>query len=104
MMSKMHNLRNLLVAMVVIVVLAMPGSAFAAQAAQDAYNTPSGAIQDEVAGANQGGGAGGGGTQPTSSSSLPFTGMDLALLFGAGGLFVAAGIGMRRLARQPDVA
>jgi hypothetical protein len=30
--------------------------------------------------------------------------MDLALLFGAGGLFVAAGIGMRRLARQPDVA
>jgi hypothetical protein len=103
MMSKMHNLRSLLVALVAIVALAVPGSAFAAQAAQDAYNTPSGAIQDEVAGANQGAGNDEA-AQPTSSSSLPFTGMDLALLFGAGGLFVGAGIGMRRLARQPDVA
>jgi hypothetical protein len=104
MMSKSHNLRGILVALVAVVALAAPGSAFAQQAAQDAYNTPSGVIQDEVAGANQGGSTNGEATQPTSSSSLPFTGMDLALLFGAGGLFVAAGIGMRRLARQPDVA
>ena len=100
MMRTMHNLRYLLVALVVMLALAAPGPA-----AQDAYNAPSGAIQDEVAGANQGGGGGGGnGTQPASSSSLPFTGMDLALLFGAGGLFLAAGLGMRRLSRQPDLA
>jgi hypothetical protein len=103
MMRTMHNLRYLLVALVVMLALAAPGSAFAGPAAQDAYNAPSGAIQDEVAGANQGGG-GGNGTQPASSSSLPFTGMDLALLFGAGGLFLAAGLGMRRLSRQPDLA
>jgi hypothetical protein len=103
MMSKMFRLRYLLVALVATMALAVPASAFAASPAEKAYNAPAGAIQDEVAGAQQGGG-GEETTPTTSSSSLPFTGMDLALLFGAGGLFVAAGIGMRRLARQPDVA
>jgi hypothetical protein len=102
-MSKMFNLRHLLVALVAAMALAVPASAFGASAAQKAYNAPAGTIQNEVAGAQQGGG-GEEATQTTSSSSLPFTGMDLALLFGAGGLFVGAGIGMRRLARQPDVA
>jgi hypothetical protein len=103
-MSKMFKLRYLLVALVATMALTVPASAFAASsAAEKAYNAPAGAIQDEVAGAQQGGG-GEATTPTTSSSSLPFTGVDLALLFGAGGLFVAAGVGMRRLARQPDVA
>jgi hypothetical protein len=103
MMSKMFRLRYLLVALVATMALVVPASAFAASAGEKAYNAPAGAIQNEVAGTQQGGG-GEETTPTTSSSSLPFTGMDLALLFGAGGLFVAAGIGMRRLARQPDVA
>jgi hypothetical protein len=103
-MSKMFSVRYLLVALVATMALAVPASSFAASAAQKAYNAPAGAIQDEVAGAQQGGGGEETAPTTTSSSSLPFTGMDLALLFGAGGLFVAAGIGMRRLARQPDVA
>ena len=36
--------------------------------------------------------------------SLPFTGLDVALLAGAGGLLVAAGFGMRRLTRAPGRA
>jgi hypothetical protein len=100
MMTKKHNVRYLLVALVAIVALAAPGSAFAADSAKDAYNTPAGTIQDEIAGAQQGGS----GEENAQASSLPFTGMDLALLIGAGGLFLGAGIAMRRLARQPDLA
>jgi hypothetical protein len=104
MMRNMHNLRKLLVAVIAAAALAVPASAFAAESAKDAYNSPAGTVQDEVAGAEQGGSNGVEATQQTSSSSLPFTGMDLALLLGAGVVFVAAGLGMRRLARQPDLA
>jgi hypothetical protein len=39
--------------------------------------------------------------------SLPFTGLDMALLVAAGGVLVAVGLGMRRLTRlrgQPRLA
>lgn len=35
---------------------------------------------------------------------LPFTGLDLALLAGAGGMLLALGLGMRRLTRSPESA
>ncbi len=46
------------------------------------------------------------GTPPSanSGSTLPFTGLDVGLLAAAGGLLVAAGLGMRRLTRPPHSA
>jgi hypothetical protein len=76
-------------------------------------NDQAGQIQAEVeqGGAAPGGGGGGGGggeTTPVSAESkggsLPFTGLDMALLAAAGGLLAAAGLGMRRLTRAPDAA
>jgi hypothetical protein len=92
-----------------LLVLAIPAAAMA-QAAQEDYNTPAGNIQQDVGGLVQGGGETPGttsnglaGTSETGGggSALPFTGLDIALLIGAGGVFLAAGLGMRRLARQP---
>jgi hypothetical protein len=42
------------------------------------------------------------GAQNSSGSSLPFTGIDIALLLGAGGVLLVAGFGMRRLTRSPS--
>lgn len=82
-------------------------SAFA-QSSTDGYSDNAGKIQTQVAS------GGGGGTPPAGTSTvspvsddggtLPFTGLDVALLVGAGGLLVAAGFGMRRLTRAPDAA
>ena len=46
---------------------------------------------------------------PTNNSSdngseLPFSGLDLALLAGAGAMLLALGLGMRRLTRSPESA
>jgi len=82
-----------------------------AQSSADGYSDSGGQIQTQVAG------GGGGGNPPagtpattvtpvsdSSGSTLPFTGLDVALLVGAGGLLVVAGFGMRRLTRAPDAA
>jgi hypothetical protein len=85
-------------------VLAFATTAYA-QSSIQGYNDRAGQIQNDV---EQGGGdvtspvsadSGGGG-----GGSLPFTGLDVALLVGAGGLLVAAGLGMRRLTRAPGSA
>jgi hypothetical protein len=41
---------------------------------------------------------------PKKSSQLPFTGLDLVLVVGAGGILLALGLGMRRLSRPTGVA
>ena len=111
--------------------LALPAPAFAAQSSQNAYSSPAGAVQGEVlgqAGQSPGGQSPGGvlgstseagapaaagGQQapavsaeqrPSSSSKLPFTGLDIGLLLGAGGLFMGVGLAMRRLSTRPDFA
>jgi hypothetical protein len=94
------------------VMAALATTAFA-QSSVDGYSDNAGQIQTQVAG-NTGGG---GGNPPSGTaastvtpvsdsggSTLPFTGLDVALLVGAGGLLVAAGFGMRRLTRAPDAA
>jgi hypothetical protein len=87
---------------VMVVLLIGATTASAQQTSQDGYRDTGGAVQGQV---NQGGPTG---TSPVSdtgsSGSLPFTGLDMALLAGAGGLLVAAGFGMRRLTRVPDSA
>jgi hypothetical protein len=88
---------------------ALATTAFA-QSSADGYSDSAGQIQTQVAGGGGGGGNPPAGTStvtPVSDSgggSLPFTGLDVALLVGAGAALVAAGFGMRRLTRAPDAA
>jgi hypothetical protein len=86
---------------VIVLALALAAPAFAQPSSQDGYTDQAGQVQaqvDEESGApvavtGSGGGGGGG--------SLPFTGLDVALIAGAGALLVGAGIGMQRLWRAP---
>ena len=107
-----RRIQQFVVAVLALAAVAAPASAFGQSAAQDGYNPPAGQIQNEVAqegggapgGGGPAGGGPGGGQQPTGGGALPFTGMDLVLLLGGGGLLLSAGLGMRRLARGPDPA
>lgn len=89
-------------AIVVLVLSLMLATAAFGQSSVSGYNGPGGQVQSEVEGdstqpvatGNSGGGGG----------SLPFTGLDVALLAGAGGVLVAAGVAMRRLTRAPGSA
>lgn len=63
------------------------------QSSVQGYNNQAGQVQNDVAGSEQAADTGG---------SLPFTGLDVALLAAAGALLGAAGYGMRRLTRAPD--
>jgi hypothetical protein len=109
-MLSFRRIQQTLIAAVALVALAAPATALGqtGQAAQDNYNGPEAQIQEAIA---QTGGGGGPGEGPTEGgdgadegSALPFTGLDLALLLGGGGLLLTAGFGMRRLARRPDPA
>jgi hypothetical protein len=107
--------RFILAVLAVLAIAAMVATPAAAQSI-DGYNDVGGQTQDEVSGGLAGGGQGGSadgaeGQAPAVVSdtsgdggALPFTGMDLALLLGAGGLLGAAGLGMRRLTRAPGAA
>lgn len=105
--------------MAVLALTLVFASAASAQPSLDGYSDVGGNVQDkvdneptsddeptnEVAATQEGGGGDGGGspsgvTRASSGESLPFTGLDVALLVGAGGLFVALGFGMRRLTRH----
>jgi hypothetical protein len=86
---------------ILVVVLVVAAPAFAQTATQDGYSGTAGQVQAQVddesstpVAATTSGGDGGGG-------SLPFTGLDVALLAGAGVLLAGAGLGMRRLTRAP---
>jgi hypothetical protein len=90
-----------------VLCLALATTAFG-QSSVQGYNDQAGQIQAQVesggdedttqpVATTQAGGGGGGG-------SLPFTGLDVALLVGAGGVLVAVGLAMRRLTRAPGAA
>jgi hypothetical protein len=82
-------------------------SAFAQSSTQQGYSKPGGAVQTQI--------DNGGPTPPAEvvqtpekvskkTSKLPFTGLDLVLVVGAGGILLALGLGMRRLSRTTGVA
>jgi len=83
-----------------------PATAFA-QSSDDGYETDGPTVQNQIEGG--GGGTAGqneSGTDPSASSGgdsdgLPFTGLDLGLLAGAGVLLVGVGAGMRVALRLP---
>jgi hypothetical protein len=99
MKGAMKNITAVVLALTLV--LALATTAFA-QSSVDGYNDRAGQVQSDV----DQGGTGGSGSSPTADTggSLPFTGLDVALLAGAGGLLVAAGLGMRRLTRAPGAA
>jgi hypothetical protein len=70
-----------------------------AQSSLEGYNDEAGQVQNTV----QGNGPGSA-TVSDSGGSLPFTGLDIALIAAAGGLLGAGGLAMRRLARAPESA
>lgn len=100
------GLRNITVGAVLCIALfALAGPAYAASSAEDSYSEPAGSVQQQL--------------DPTgddnhtvastveknenassnSNSSLPFTGLDIALVVAAGGVLLAMGLGIRRLSR-----
>ena len=100
----MRNFYSLITVLVLILAFAASASA---QSSVQGYEDQGGQIQAQIQG---GGPSDGGGTTPVAATtdsgggSLPFTGLDVALLVGAGGLLVVAGLGMRRLTRSPGTA
>ncbi|HEY1358247.1 MAG TPA: hypothetical protein VGF21_08080 [Thermoleophilaceae bacterium] len=89
------------------IALLAPSAAFAASGSEEGGYAGS---NDVVAGLEQGsgGGNGGGGASPTTSGnaggSLPFTGSDLSVIVGAGGMLLGLGFGLRRLTHRPTRA
>ena len=83
---------------ILVLALALAAPAFAQPSSQDGYTDQAGQVQAQVDEESSAPvavtGSGGGG-------SLPFTGLDVALIAGAGVLLVGAGIGMQRLTRAP---
>jgi hypothetical protein len=99
-----------------IAVLAMsivfaPAAAFAQGTTSDPYENEGPQIQEQIdQSAPAQGGGGGGETTPAAAvaaaeeekgggGELPFTGLDLALVIGAGALLLGLGVGMRRFTR-----
>lgn len=86
-----------------------PGAS-AATSAQTGYSTPGSSVQTQIESSTSPSTTGTSdeaATQTTkakASGSLPFTGLDLALVVAAGGILLALGLGMRRIARQTTIA
>jgi hypothetical protein len=97
------RIRNLIVGAIVAasMLVAAPASA---QTASEGYSKPSGNIQERISTERTPNPRDPGDeiTETRTSearSELPFTGLDVALIVGAGGLLLAMGFGMRRLSR-----
>jgi hypothetical protein len=86
-------------ALTLVLTLAFATTAFG-QSSIDGYSDEAGQIQAQVADQDEAQPA----TTTAEEGSLPFTGLDLALMGAAGGLLVGAGLGMRRLTRAPGSA
>jgi hypothetical protein len=102
-------MKTIITVLAALAVLSFATVAYASPSV-DGYSDEAGQIQTQVDPSGGGGTPPSGTVTPTSATatdtggSLPFTGLDVALLVGAGGLLVAGGFGMRRLTRAPNAA
>ena len=97
------RIRNLFVGAIVAASMSIFAVPASAQTASDGYTPgPRGSIQERISTERT--------PNPTppdeitetrssEASELPFTGLDVALIIGAGGVLLAMGLGMRRLSR-----
>jgi hypothetical protein len=97
------RLRNITVgAMLCIALFVVAAPAYAQSAAQNGYSEPAGSVQQQLGSSSDDGRKVATSTvtdNDTSSSKLPFTGLDIALVVAAGGVLLAMGLGIRRLSR-----
>jgi hypothetical protein len=101
-----------------LLVMSLTSVAFA-QSSVNGYTPDEGAVQNQIQGNDDTGTPPNAtqesnepGAQPSAtpraatpsddSDSLPFTGLDLALLAGAGAVLLSLGLGMRRLTQAPE--
>jgi hypothetical protein len=88
----MERIKKVTAACICVLVLALPGAALA-QSGTSGYEERGSQVQGVVNASDQGGGGGEGG-------SLPFTGAELGVLAGAGGVLVLLGFSLRRLTHR----
>jgi len=99
-----NHIKKLTLLLAVCVMMAVAAPAWAAPG-NDAYKNGGENAAGQVQGADQGsGGVAGTTASGDTGGSLPFTGLDIALILGVGGVLLAVGLGTRRLTRQPDAA
>ena len=106
----MRGLNKLFAALIVGACLALPAGAIA-QSSEGGYNQPGGVVQDQIE--TTPAQAEDETTPPVATAQappsneggeLPFTGFDLALVVGAGGVLLLLGFGIRRFTRATEVA
>ena len=103
------RLRNITVGAVLCIALFVAAGPAYAQSGQTGYAEPAGSVQQQLgSGSNDNHKVEAARTSNSSASdnggSLPFTGLDLALVVAAGGVLVAMGLGIRRLSRSSELA
>ena len=100
----MRGISKLLSVLMIGASLAVPSAALAQSSSEGGYNQPGGTVQDEIqtrpAQATDNTPAAATTPAPQAKSdqggNLPFTGLDLALVVGAGGVLLLLGFGIRR--------
>ena len=91
------DLRLTAVAAVVSLALVAAPPALAQTSAQDGYSAPAGSVQQQLGHSSDRERVKA--VRSTASGSLPFTGLDIALVFAASGVLLAMGTSIRRLTR-----
>ena len=104
----MRGITKLFTVLMIGASFALPSAALAQSSSEGAYSQPGGTVQDEIqtqpaqTGSNTPAGTPAAATTPAPQAqsdqggNLPFTGLDLALVVGAGGVLLLLGFGIRR--------
>jgi hypothetical protein len=98
------RLRNITVGAVLCIALFVAAApAYAQSAAQNGYAEPAGSVQQQLdSGSNDAHKVAASEVSSNDNNgggTLPFTGLDIALVVAAGGVLLAMGLGIRRLSR-----
>ena len=98
------RLRNITVGAVLCIALFVAAGPAYAQSAASGYAEPAGSVQQQLDNGSNDAHKVQASTvshdNSSGGSSLPFTGLDLALVVAAGGVLLAMGLGIRRLSRS----
>ena len=101
--SQPARLRRL-VALAALSLTLLPATAAAQNSSEDGYRPDGPTVLNQIESGDPSGDTDGGSTPARDrgdDASLPFTGMDLAMLVGAGALLLGLGTGMRLVLRLP---